>query len=61
MKTETKNGKLSKTIDQLLSDFSENEILQTDSMLTIRGGDGLDPGGGTIIIPPPPPPPPPIP
>jgi hypothetical protein len=57
MKTETKNGKLSKTIDQLLSEFSENEILQPDSMLTIRGGDGLDPGGGTIIMPPPPPPP----
>jgi hypothetical protein len=44
MKTETKNVKLSKTIDQLYSNFSENEILQTDSMLTIRGGDGLDPG-----------------
>jgi hypothetical protein len=57
MKTETKNVKLSKTIDQLYSNFSENEILQTDSMLTIRGGDGLDPGNGTIIMPPPPPPP----
>jgi hypothetical protein len=57
MKTETKNGKSVKKTDQLFSDFSEDEILQLNSMLTIRGGDGLDPGNGTIIIIPPPPPP----
>ena len=58
MKTETKNVNLVKTIYRLFSNFSENEILLPNSMLLIRGGDGLDPGGGIIIIPPPPPPPP---
>jgi len=58
MKKETCQSKLAMTIDQLVSSLSENEILLSESMLSIRGGDGLDPGNGMIIIPPPPPPPP---
>jgi hypothetical protein len=59
MKKTVKTGKLISNFDQLFSHFSEDEILNVRSLISIRGGDGADNGNGTT--PPPPPPPPPLP
>lgn len=42
--------------DELISKFSENEILDLQAMNHVRGGDGVGDGGGDIILFPPKPP-----
>ncbi len=58
MKKVIESEKPVKNVDQLVSNFSGEEILSTQSMLSVRGGDGEGDGGVSIIIIPPPPPPP---
>ena len=41
---------------ELISEFSENEILDLNAMQYVRGGDGPADGGGDLIILPPKPP-----
>jgi hypothetical protein len=42
--------------NELISKFSENEILDLNAMQYVRGGDGPADGGGDLIILPPKPP-----
>jgi hypothetical protein len=51
MKTEEKSVKSKRNFGELISKLSGGEILDLNSMMCIRGGDG---DGGTPIIPPPP-------
>lgn len=50
MKTTDKSAESNKSFDQLISKFSENEILNTHAMSCVRGGEGEANGGGQIII-----------
>ena len=51
MKTKDKSAAI-RNFDQLISKFSENEILNTQAMGYVRGGsaDGEANGGGQVII-----------
>jgi hypothetical protein len=57
MKTANKSSEATRNFDQLISKFSENEILNIHAMSCIRGGsvDGEGDGGGSVIIMPKPP------
>ena len=52
MKTTDKSAEANRNFDQLISKFSENEILNIHAMSCVRGGsaDGEGNGGGQIII-----------
>jgi hypothetical protein len=50
MKKLDTTGKTIRDFDELISKFSENEILDLHAMNHVRGGDG-DGGGSIIIIP----------
>jgi hypothetical protein len=52
MKTVNKSAETTRSFDQLISMLSENEILKTDALTNIRGGnaDGEGDGGSSIII-----------
>jgi hypothetical protein len=52
MKTTDKSAESNRNFDQLISKFSENEILNTQAMSCVRGGsaDGEGNGGGQVII-----------
>jgi hypothetical protein len=52
MKTTDKSAETNRNFDQLISKFSENEILNTQAMSCVRGGsaDGEANGGVQIII-----------
>jgi len=50
MKTTDKSAMAVKDLNELITLFSENEILSEHEMQSIRGGDG-DGGGDIIIIP----------
>ena len=52
MKRADKSSETINNFDQIISKFSENEILNTQAMSCIRGGsaDGEGNGGGQIII-----------
>ena len=51
MKTADKSAESIKKFDQLISKLSENEILNTQAMIHIRGGnaDGEADGGVSVI------------
>lgn len=53
MKRETKSVKTTRTLDSLISEFSENELLNIQTMSMVRGGDGEENGSVPIIIIPP--------
>jgi hypothetical protein len=53
MKRETKSVKTTRTLDSLISEFSENELLNIRTMSMVRGGDGEENGSVPIIIIPP--------
>jgi hypothetical protein len=52
MKTTDKSAETKRNFDQLISRFSEIEILNTQAMSCVRGGsaDGEGNGGGQVII-----------
>jgi len=50
MKRDDKTSAAIRNFDQLISKFSENEILDTQTMIHVRGGDGEGNGGDDIII-----------
>jgi hypothetical protein len=50
MKRADNSSETIKNLDQLISKLSENEILNTQSMINVRGGDGEGDGGVSIII-----------
>jgi hypothetical protein len=50
MKTADKSSEGIRSLDQLISKFSLNEILNTQAMSYIRGGDGEGAGGSPVII-----------
>ena len=52
MKNEDKSAETTMSFDQLISKFSETEILNTQAMSYVRGGsaDGEGDGGQVIII-----------
>jgi hypothetical protein len=52
MKTTKKSAESTKNFDQLISKLSDNEILNTNEMICVRGGstEGEANGGGQIII-----------
>jgi hypothetical protein len=50
MKTTDKSAETNRNFDQLISKFSENEILNPQAMSYIRGGDGEGAGGSPVII-----------
>ena len=49
MKTAIKSSETARNFDQLISKLSENEILSTQAMSYIRGGDG-EANGGEVVI-----------
>jgi hypothetical protein len=51
MKTTDKSAETKRNFDQLISKFSENEILTTQAMSYVKGGsaDGEGDGGEVII------------
>jgi hypothetical protein len=51
MKTTDKSAKSNRNFDRLISKLSGDEILNLNSMMHVRGGDG---NGSEIIITPPP-------
>jgi hypothetical protein len=55
MKKADKSAKTIRNFDQLISKFSENEILSTKAMTHVRGGEGEANGTEPIIIIPKPP------
>ena len=55
MKKADKPAKTIRNFDQVISKFSENEILNTQAMSYVRGGEGEANGGAPIIIIPKPP------
>ena len=50
MKRADKSSETINNFDQIISKFSENEILNTQAMSCIRGGEGEANGGGQVII-----------
>jgi hypothetical protein len=52
MKTADKSSKSIRNFEQLISKFSENEILNIQAMSFVRGGntDGEGAGGSPVII-----------
>jgi hypothetical protein len=50
MKRADKSSATIKNLDQLISKLSENEILNTQSMINVRGGDAEGAGGVPVII-----------
>ena len=52
MKNEDKSAETTMSFDQLISKFSETEILNTQAMSYVRGGnsDGEGDGGASVII-----------
>jgi hypothetical protein len=50
MKTSDKSSVAIRNFDQLISKFSENEILNIEAMSFIRGGDGEGNGNSPVII-----------
>jgi len=56
MKRTDKKTDSGRDFDELISTFSENEVLNESAMQHVRGGDGpADGGGDTILFPPKPP------
>jgi len=55
MKRSDKQQATKGNFNNFLSGLSENEILDLNAMMSVRGGDGD--GSTPILIPPPPPPP----
>jgi hypothetical protein len=56
MKKADKKSVTVRDFDELVSKFSENEILNVFAMQHVRGGDGpADGGGDSILFPPKPP------
>jgi len=57
MKNADKSAETTMSFDQLISKFSETEILNTQAMSYVRGGnsDGEGDGGASVIIMPKPP------
>ena len=55
MKKADKSAKTVRNFDQVISKFSENEILNTQAMSYVRGGEGEGNGTEPIIIIPKPP------
>jgi hypothetical protein len=53
MKNENKTTKNVRNLDSLLAKLTENELLNEEQLIFIRGGEGDN--GGNPIIPPPPP------
>jgi len=53
MKRADKSAMATRNLNELISEFSENEILDLQTMSYIRGGDGEGNGGEVIIIIPP--------
>jgi len=53
MKKADKSAKVIRNLDHLLSELSDDEILNLQALSYVRGGEGE--GGGDIIIIPPPP------
>jgi hypothetical protein len=56
MKRADKTSVTERDFNELISEFSENEILSLNAMQYVRGGDGVGNGGGDLIILPPKPP-----
>jgi len=52
MKKLNKSSETIRNFDELISKFSENEILDIKSMINIRGGDPDGDGSTPILIPP---------
>ncbi len=50
MKTTDKSAQTKRNFNQLISKLSENEILNTQDMSYIRGGEGEGDGGCPVII-----------
>ena len=50
MKRADKSTETIRNFDQLISKLSGNEILNTQAMSCIKGGDGEANGGGQVII-----------
>jgi hypothetical protein len=50
MKNTQKSAEATRNFDQLISKFSENEILNTQAMSYVRGGEGEGDGGASVII-----------
>jgi hypothetical protein len=50
MKKADKSAETIRNFDQLISKLSENEILKTQAMSFIRGGDGEGNGNSPVII-----------
>ncbi len=49
MKTTVKSVETNRNFNQLISKLSENEILNTQAMSYVRGGEGEGTGGEIII------------
>jgi hypothetical protein len=56
MKRTDKSSEPVKNFNQVISKFSENEILNTVEMSYVRGGEGEANGGAPVVIIPPKPP-----
>ena len=56
MKRADKTSVTERDFNELISKFSENEILDLNAMQYVRGGDGVGDGGADLIILPPKPP-----
>ncbi len=56
MKRTDKKSVTERDFEQMISTFSENEVLNEYAMQHVRGGDGPADGGGDIILFPPKPP-----
>jgi hypothetical protein len=50
MKNADKSAETIRNFDQLISKFSENEILTELGMSNVRGGEGEGNGGAPVII-----------
>ncbi|MGD0754500.1 MAG: hypothetical protein ABR927_05510 [Bacteroidales bacterium] len=50
MKNVDKSAETIRNFDQLISKFSENEILTELGMSNVRGGEGEGDGGSSVII-----------
>jgi hypothetical protein len=50
MKKAVKSAEAVRNFDQLISKFSENEILSIKAMSCVRGGEGEGDGGEPIIF-----------
>jgi hypothetical protein len=52
MKTADKSSEATRNFDQLISKFSENEVLNIQAMSCVRGGSAEGEGSTPILIPP---------